>query len=56
MRIEAGPVVNQLGRLRTPAGVGLRCRRLGSVFDATRSKNAQSAEKLRVNEEAWREH
>ena len=34
--MPAGPVVCQPSLLRTPPGVGPRCRRLGAQTDATR--------------------
>jgi hypothetical protein len=35
---RAGPVTDQPSRLRTPPGVGPRCRRLGSQVSATRKE------------------
>lgn len=36
---RAGPVADQPSRLRTPPGVGPRCRRLGSHVSATRKRD-----------------
>jgi len=36
MKKEAGPAADQPSRLRTPPGVGPRCRRLGAQVSGTR--------------------
>jgi|SRR5580765_65350 len=41
---RAGPVADQPSRLRTPPGVGPRCRRLGSQVNATRWENLLALE------------
>jgi hypothetical protein len=53
---RAGPVADQPSRLRTPPGVGPRCRRLGSQVNAPRWENLLALEGEGRNERAWKEH
>ena len=50
MRDDAGPAADQPSRLRTPPGVGPRCRRLGAQVSVTRLNSPPSLHDLFARE------